>query len=366
MFSAPGELRPAWRRFIEATEGLPRAEFGRRWEQAQRLLQQNSLAYPDPKAPRAEPSVGTRCLSAGDRGGGMARRGGGARQRATLLDMVLQDVYGPQRLIKAGHLPAEAIFRHPGFLLPTAAQAAPPQRMLHVYGPTSPARLTDAGGCSTTAANRRQGAGFALQNRIAMSRMLPDVIHECRVERLAPYFISVQEHLARLAPDRERARVVWLSQLAGKRQLLRRCVSRALPGLHAGRGGRPGGAAEQALPENAGRPVAGRRAVAPAEQRELRSAGTFRRFVDGSRGAAAMLCAAITPPWRNGLGSGLLESPLFMAFLPQLSETLLGEPLLMPNVATWWCGRSERVERYVLSRVSELAHPTGLPPSRRQ
>ena len=53
VFSAPGELRPAWRRFIEATEGLPRSEFGRRWEQAQRLLQQNSLAYPDPKDPRA-------------------------------------------------------------------------------------------------------------------------------------------------------------------------------------------------------------------------------------------------------------------------------------------------------------------------
>src|SRR5215207_8585112 len=53
VFSAPGVLRPAWKTFLKAASGLSRAEYVRRWEQAQRLLRQNSLAYPDLGDPAA-------------------------------------------------------------------------------------------------------------------------------------------------------------------------------------------------------------------------------------------------------------------------------------------------------------------------
>jgi uncharacterized alpha-E superfamily protein len=55
----------------------------------------------------------------------------------------------------------------------------------------------------------------------------------------------------------------------------------------------------------------------------------------------------------NALGSGLVESPVLMAFLPQLSVALLGEPLQIPGVATWWCG-DEESRAYVLGRLEEL------------
>jgi hypothetical protein len=45
----------------------------------------------------------------------------------------------------------------------------------------------------------------------------------------------------------------------------------------------------------------------------------------------------------NAIGSGVLESGALMGFLPALSERLLGEPLAMPSVATWWLG--ERADR---------------------
>ena len=41
----------------------------------------------------------------------------------------------------------------------------------------------------------------------------------------------------------------------------------------------------------------------------------------------------------NALGSGLVQSPAFMSFLPGLCEHLLGEKLKLPSVATWWCGQ---------------------------
>jgi uncharacterized alpha-E superfamily protein len=47
----------------------------------------------------------------------------------------------------------------------------------------------------------------------------------------------------------------------------------------------------------------------------------------------------------NALGSGLAEAPAMMAFLPGLCRKLLGENLLMPSVATWWCGQERpRIE----------------------
>jgi uncharacterized alpha-E superfamily protein len=40
----------------------------------------------------------------------------------------------------------------------------------------------------------------------------------------------------------------------------------------------------------------------------------------------------------NALGSGVLESGALLGYLPELSESLLGEPLKLPSVATWWLG----------------------------
>ncbi len=52
----------------------------------------------------------------------------------------------------------------------------------------------------------------------------------------------------------------------------------------------------------------------------------------------------------NALGSGVLEARVMMSFLPRLCRRILGEDLLMPNVATWWCGQPRERERV-------LAHP---------
>src|SRR5262245_56436231 len=48
-----GQLRPHWRRFVEQINELGVDEFARRWDQARRLLHQNSLTYPDPSDPTA-------------------------------------------------------------------------------------------------------------------------------------------------------------------------------------------------------------------------------------------------------------------------------------------------------------------------
>ncbi|MGL5137017.1 MAG: circularly permuted type 2 ATP-grasp protein, partial [Beijerinckiaceae bacterium] len=46
----------------------------------------------------------------------------------------------------------------------------------------------------------------------------------------------------------------------------------------------------------------------------------------------------------NALGTGILEIRALLAFLPKLSRQLLGEPLALPNIATWWCGQHAEAE----------------------
>ncbi len=55
----------------------------------------------------------------------------------------------------------------------------------------------------------------------------------------------------------------------------------------------------------------------------------------------------------NALGSGLVQSPAFMSFLPGLCRHLLGEKLKLPSVATWWCGQKAARE-HVLKNLDKL------------
>src|SRR6185295_17945301 len=55
----------------------------------------------------------------------------------------------------------------------------------------------------------------------------------------------------------------------------------------------------------------------------------------------------------NALGSGLIESPAFLAFLPGLCRILLGEELKLPSVATWWCGQA-REQQYVIENLKKI------------
>jgi len=55
----------------------------------------------------------------------------------------------------------------------------------------------------------------------------------------------------------------------------------------------------------------------------------------------------------NRPGCRALETPALLAFLQPLCRHLLGEDLLLPNAATWWCGQ-DAPRRYVLDNLGGL------------
>lgn len=354
IYAEPGVLRTHWQAFAQATSKFGVQDFSRRWAQARRLLQENSLAYPDPRnrdvqsrpwdldpLPLILNAEEWRSLS------------DALQQRATLLNLVLQDLFGPQRLLQGGDLPASLVYRHLGFRLPLASPATPPAQMLHFYA-ADLARAPD--GKWWVMGDRSEapsGTGYALENRIALSRMMPTVPRQCQIMRLAPFFKSVQDRLAELAaPHGENAQTVMLSPRAGSPHYFEAAYLARYLGYPVAESGDLAVRDNQVYLKTLGglSPVnVLMRRLNTDECDPLELPGQAAGGVAGLLQAAQSGSVTIA----NSLGSGLIESPAFMAFMPKLCQRLLGEPLKMPGVATWWCGDPD-AKRYVLEHLDDL------------
>ncbi len=336
---AQGELRPHWRGLTGELERLGPAALAGRWEHALRLIRENGVTYNvygDPQGldrpwqldaiPEVIPAREWEGVALG------------LAQRAHLLDLILADCYGPQRLLREGLLPPAAVFAHPGFLRACHELRVPGGHRLHLYG----ADLVRGGdGRWRALADRAQapsGAGYALENRIVLSRALPEAYRECRVQRLASFFVGLRETLVRLAPrNRDNPRIVLLTPgpynetyfehayLArylgytlvegGDLTVRDDCVFlKTLGGLH------PVDVVLRRLDDDFCDPL------------ELRNDSTL--GVAGLVQAARAGNVAIV----NALGSGLAQNPAWMPLLPRLCRHLLGEDLRLESVPSWWCG----------------------------
>ncbi len=277
----------------------------------------------------------------------------GLIQRATLINRILADCYGPQELIRSRWLPPALLFAQPDFLRPAHGIRASNGTYLHCYA-ADLARSPD--GRWWVLSDRTQiptGAGYALANRLVTSRVLPEPFRDCRVQRIAGFFRQLQATLAGLAARRtEEPRVVMLtpgpynetyfeqaylarylgySLVEGQDLTVRddRVYLKTLSGLE------PVDVLLRRLDDDFCDPL------------ELR--GDSMLGVPGLVEAVRAGNVAVA----NALGSGLLESPAFMAFLPGLARHVLGEELRLPSVATWWCGQKP-AEKSTLERLESL------------
>jgi uncharacterized circularly permuted ATP-grasp superfamily protein len=199
MMGHDGRLREYWRPFLSMLASLGPEEVNRRFAAADRHLRDSGVfyrVYEDPAGavrpwplshvPLLIDATEWQILKAG------------LVQRAELLEAILADIYGPARLVQEGRLPAAVVAGNPEFLRPMVGVAPPGGAHLRFYG-VDVGRSPD--GRWWVLGDRTQapsGAGFALENRIALSRAMPDIYRALRVERLAPFFQAFQADLSSL------------------------------------------------------------------------------------------------------------------------------------------------------------------------
>jgi uncharacterized circularly permuted ATP-grasp superfamily protein/uncharacterized alpha-E superfamily protein len=340
IFNGPGDVRPGCRDFLLSIAKIGRPELMRRWLQAQEEIHETGIAYNI-----YDKSVGVvrpwkldllPQLIAPDEWSALAA---GLKQRARLLNSILADLYGPQELLARGLIPAEWLFSHPGFRRVFHGQSPQDGTFLHFYA-ADLARAPD--GRWWVVGDRTDaplGLGYALENRIATSRMLPNAIRHFNIERLAPFFRTMQETLRELAPaHRDNPRIVLLSHgPSGPNYFEDAYLARYL-------GYTLVEAGDLAVRDNHVymKTLAGLLPVDVMLRRlsdefcdplELR--GPAGLGVPGLLQAARLGHVAVA----NVLGSSLVESPSLLPFLPGIARKWLGEDLALPSAATWWCGQ---------------------------
>ncbi|MBM4012746.1 MAG: hypothetical protein FJ286_15470 [Planctomycetes bacterium] len=349
---ADGFPRPHWDRFVGELGAWHPTEFADRWEQARRLIRDNAVTYTMPAEGSAEqrpwvldpiPLV----VAAAE----WSRLELGINQRGRVLDALLADLYGPQHVIRDGIVPPDLVFAHPGFLRCCHGMAGPGGRWLHLYAAVV-ARNRD--GQWVALGDRTdvpRGLGYALENRLVVSRLFPASFEQGNVERLAPFFISLRALLRGLAPGRDDPRVALQSPGPASATSFEDAYLARYLGFPLVEGGdlavRDDRLGLKTLGGLVPMDVLLRRVpdrlCDPLELDSGALEGTPGLVQTIRHGRAATV---------NMLGSGLVESPGFAEFLPAVSQRLLGEDLVLPTPRSWWCGKPENLQ-HVLGRLDD-------------
>ncbi len=350
--------RSHWSSFIRSLSDLGADELEKRLARAQRRIRENGVTYNvygDPQGisrpwkidlvPLLIPADEWRFIEKG------------IIQRAEVLSLLLQDLYGQQRLLASGRLPAELIYANPAFLRPVVGLGQK-QAHLHLLA-VDLARSPD--GQWWVLADRTQapsGSGYTLENRTIVSDILPDLFRSNNVQRLAPFFRAERDTLLHLA-QKSNPRIVLLTPGPYNETYFEHAYLARYLGF--------------TLVEGADLTVRDRKVFLKTIN-DLQQVDVILRRVDDSfcdplelRGDSVLgvpglvdAVAADNVKVVNGLGSGTIETAAIMPFLPGLTQHLLGEEIKLPSVATWWCGQEYALE-WVLQHLDNVVIKPAFP-----
>ncbi len=358
-----GGLGAAWSSLAERLEALPAAELARRIDQARREMWEDGVEDGlGPADPGGQGALDPLPLVYGD--DEWEQVANGVSQRARLLEAILADCYGQQRLLREGLLAPSAVLAHPGFLRPLHGAAPPLGRWLLSYAADLVRAADGRWLCSADRTQSAAGDGRALEVRLATKRVLHEAYRELRVRRQAPYFIAMRRILTALArAGNDNPRIALLtpgpySPSHGEHGFLARYLGYPLV-----EGGdlvaREDGVSLRTLGGLLPIDVILRRqddvVCDPLELRDDSTLGVPGLVQAARAGRVALL---------NPLGSGLGENRALWPALPRLCRALLGEDLSLPQVPCWWCGDELAAIEARLDTVALLPAFAPLRPSR--
>src|SRR3954463_2774038 len=349
--SQDGTPRAVWTRFLDSFTGVGPAEMERRFGAADRHLREAGVTYraPGEIAERLWP-LSHLPLLIGE--ADWLQPSAGIAQRAQLFELVLRDLYGEARLVADGAIPAAAIAGSAEYLRPLCGIKPPGGRYLSIYA-ADVGRGPD--GCWWVLGDRTQapsGAGYALENRLVLSRAFSSLYKSMNVERVAPFFEAFRDSL-RGSADRDEPRIGLLTPGTFSETYFEHATLARYLGF--------------LLVEGDDLAVSGDR-IHIRTVAGLKRLDVLLRRVDSNSLDPLELDASsqlgvpglIDVLRKDGVvvanmpGSGVMEARALLGFLPSLCQRFFGEDLKMPHIATWWCGQKSAREE-VLSRLDQVA-----------
>lgn len=346
-----GKPRAHWTHFLNAFAAIDTDEMNRRFASADRYISDMGMSYRQfgESSERAWPLSHVPLLIAENEWEEISK---GVIQRAELLERILADLYGSAKLISSGALPAAAVTGCSDFLRPIIGIEPRNKRWLNLYA-VDIGRGPD--GRWWVLGDRTQapsGAGYALENRLVLSRAFPQLYNDMNVQRLAPFFKGFREGLAATS-ERHDPRICLLSSGAWSETYFEQAYLARYLGFLLVEGEdlfvRDGVTYVRTIAGPKRADVIWRRIDADfCDPLELNASS--RLGIPGLLNAIRAGSVNVA----NMPGSGVLEAPALMSFLPRLARHILGEELRIPNIATWWCGQPHERD-HVLAHMNQLA-----------
>ncbi|HEX5356392.1 MAG TPA: circularly permuted type 2 ATP-grasp protein, partial [Aquabacterium sp.] len=337
-----GTLKPVWQAFAEHLDA-PLDDLSRRQGLLARQIQEDGITYNvynaqgGPSRPWSLEPLPL-IISADD----WRELEQGVAQRASLLNRVLEDVYGEQNVLKEALLPSALVLGHPSYLRGLQGVKPVGGVYLHVVafdlvrGPDGEWRVV------SQRTQAPSGLGYVMQNRLIVSRILPEAYRAMNVQHLASGYRRMLETMTELAATcsgGEAPRLALLTPGPYNETYFEHAYLARYLGLPLVEGGDLVVRDESLFLKT----VQGLEPIHGLLRRldddfcdplELRSDSTLGipGLMQAVRAGKVVLA--------NALGTGFLESPAVHGFLPALSRKLLGEELSLPSLPTWWCGEA--------------------------
>jgi uncharacterized circularly permuted ATP-grasp superfamily protein/uncharacterized alpha-E superfamily protein len=368
MLSSAQSVRPHWQSFLGHLNSTSIETMRHKVQSVERQVRENGVTYnvyADPKGSDRPWSLDIvpLILPADE----WASIEAAVIQRATLMNKLLIDVYGDQQLLADGHLPASLIHGHAGFLRPCYGIKHLDGIALHHYAVDLARSPEGRWWAVTDRTQAPSGAGYALENRLVIARAFPELFRDLNIQRLAGFFATLRDSLAHWgrsclphqtqnSAELERPLIVLLTPGPYNETYYEQAYLARYLGFPLIQGSdlmvRDGFVWLKTLSGLQRVHVILRRLDDDfCDPLELRS--------DSALGVAGLTEAARrgTVLVANSLGSNLLESGALLGFLPKLCEQVLGEPLKMPSVGTWWCGEPAALEDAIYRMRSLVFKP---------
>ncbi len=348
-----GVIRSGWQDLAATVDLLGLAGLQARGAQIRQLLEDDGVTYGAPAGadqPAAPWQLDPLPLIIGSRE--WADLSPGLIQRAELLDRLQADLYGPRDLLRRGLIPPELILGHDGFLRPCDGIRLPGPNQL-LMASTDLVRSPDGWTALGDRTQAPSGAGYAMQNRRLVSRVMPGLYRDTLLERLRSFFHTLRAALQEVAPSTAEApRVVILTPGVASETSFDQAFLSTLLGFPLVEGQDLTVREGRVWLRSLGRPE-------PVDVVLRRVDGWFcdplQLRADSRLGVPGLLQAArlgnvsiVNPP-----GAGVLENPGLVPYLPALCEALLDEPLRLRTVSTWWCGDRASLS-HVLDNLATL------------
>jgi uncharacterized circularly permuted ATP-grasp superfamily protein/uncharacterized alpha-E superfamily protein len=345
-------IRPHWHQVIGELDGMRRVEIESAWETVQRLIREHGTTYNvyDEKGGSARPwrmdpvpfVIGPqewRELEAG------------LIQRAKLLNAVVADMYGPQNLLRDGRIPPALVFENPKFLRPLHGIEPPGGVHLHFMAVDLARAANNRWWVVSDRTQAPSGAGYALENRVVMRRALPAPFRDAPIQRLAAFFQAFSDNLV-AQTGREDPLIVLMTPGPSNETFFEHAYLARYLGFPLVEG------ADLTVRDNKVylKTLAGLRQVDLIYRRvDADFCDPLELRTESLLGVAGLVAAvrAGNVIVANSLGSGVVECEAMMSFLPGLCRQIFGEDLMLPSVATWWCGQ-QRERDYVLNNLDHL------------